>query len=265
MAGLFLEGIVSQKECAVFFMQIIYNINTVISPFFRIPVSVYYSMMEDASYEEFLYQYELLRARLEIKQYFLNTVVKEVYENIGQVLSYVRMQLALAKTDQPIAWNEKIEPGYQLIGKTIGDLRNMCKLFNPEENVIKKLGFFEVIGQEVRSQYPLAVFQSDPTCANITGLQDENMLIVLGIMLELLILLKEEKRPLQLFSITPSSNAMQFMLQYAGSRVSEPDNRSSQGKYALTVFERASLLGGVLKNEAVTSDTNRLTLTIPLI
>src|SRR5262245_17798528 len=118
-------------------------------------------MREHESYEEFLYQYELLRTRLEIKQYFLNTVVKEVYENIGQVLSYVRIQLALVKSDQDAGWKEKIEPGYKLIGKAISDLRIMCKLFDPEENLIKKNGFFEVIRQEVQTQYPQVVFQTD--------------------------------------------------------------------------------------------------------
>ncbi|HEY8896672.1 MAG TPA: hypothetical protein VIM79_17735 [Niastella sp.] len=221
-------------------------------------------MREDASNEEFLYQYELLRTRLEIREYFLNAVVKEVYENIGQVLSYVRMQLALAKTDSPTAWNEKIEPGYQLIGKTIGDLRNMCKLFNPEEAIIKKHGFFEVIRQEVTSQYPLAVYQANIMKENLPNTQDEKMLVVLGMILELLVLLKEEKRPLQLFSITASANVLQFIMQYAGTEVRNGDNKPSPGKYALTVFERASLLGGVLQSEAVPPDTNQLTLSIPL-
>jgi hypothetical protein len=232
--------------------------------FFEIPVSVYYSMREDASYEEFLYQYELLRTRLEIREYYLNAVVKEVYENIGQVLSYVRMQLALAKNDQPTAWNEKIEPSYQLIGKTIGDLRNMCKLFNPEENVFKKHGFLEVIRREVITQFPQVVFQANATDANIPDMHDEKMLVVLGIILELLVLLKEEKQPLQLFSISSPANAVQFMLQYAGSPVREWGNEPSPYKYALTVFERASLIGGVLQNEGVNSKTSHLILTIPL-
>lgn len=209
-------------------------------------------MREDASYEEFQYQYELLRTRLEIRQYFLNTVVKEVYENIGQVLSYVRMQLALAKNDPQAAWNDMIEPGYQLIGKTIGDLRNMCKLFNPEQNIIKKQGFPEVIRLEVKTQYPLAVFQPEEPVPDMPVLPDEKMLLVFGTILELLGLLKEEKKPLQLFSISLSTNTLQFILQYAGSAVQESANKL-----------RIAVLGGVLQNESVNGETGRLILTIP--
>lgn len=214
-------------------------------------------MREHESYEEFLYQYELLRTRLEIRQYFLNTVVKEVYENIGQVLSYVRIQLALVKSDPDAEWNEKIEPSYKLIGKAIGDLRNMCKLFDPEESLIKKNGFFEVIRQEVQSQYPQAVFDADGSMAPVWNY--ENRLVALGIILELLGWLKAEKRALLVFSIKPTAGGLQFTWQYAGEPVQHPEE-----KYALSVFESASLLGGALQEEGINDGISKLILTIPI-
>jgi nitrate/nitrite-specific signal transduction histidine kinase len=79
--------------------------------------------------QSFLFKYEILRARLETRNFFLKNTVREVYENIGQVLSLVRLQLALidgaSKEEKNIdeELNVNIESSGKLVGQSIKDLR----------------------------------------------------------------------------------------------------------------------------------------------
>lgn len=66
---------------------------------------------------------ELLLVQTEIQEHGLAMVRKEIYENVGQVLSYVKLRLsdhALAGTDQ---LKQTMEVLKELVGQTIKDLR----------------------------------------------------------------------------------------------------------------------------------------------
>jgi hypothetical protein len=67
-------------------------------------------MSDQAHHEGMLYQYELLRTRLRIREHYLQTAVKDVYDNIGQVLSLIRLQLALLQADINKDEGGKLEP-----------------------------------------------------------------------------------------------------------------------------------------------------------
>jgi hypothetical protein len=184
---------------------------------------------------------------------------------VGQVLSYVRIQFAVTQNEMDSAWAEKLSPGYQLIGKSISDLRNMCKLFDPEENVIKKNGLTEVIKQEIQLQFPKAVILADEAVPGLQALADEKRLFVLGIILELLLLLKEkEGTTLHSFSIKPAAGEVQFNWQYTGSALQWPAGKPSDERFKLSVFERAQLLGGILQSTDHENGLNEMILQIPL-
>src|SRR5688572_14748519 len=79
-------------------------------------------------YQKLEYHYEIVLARLELKDVFLKTIVQEIYENIGQILSLVRVQVGLlAGKERP----EEPDIG-ELVGQAIRDLRYMCRNFYPE-------------------------------------------------------------------------------------------------------------------------------------
>jgi len=65
-----------------------------------------------------------LNSRIEIQGRALEAYSKEIFENIGQVLSLVKLQLHTE--------NEISEPG-KLLAKAITDLRNLTKQLSPDE------------------------------------------------------------------------------------------------------------------------------------
>src|SRR5262245_21081184 len=93
-----------------------------------------------------LFDLEVLRARLEIRDFFLKDLYREVYENIGQLLSLVRVMLA-----KP---GDRVEPASELVGKTIRELREMCRQFYPDEDLLKENGFNQAMSKIIAIIFP---------------------------------------------------------------------------------------------------------------
>ena len=87
---------------------------------------------------------EELNSRIEIQQRSLQAYSKEIFENIGQVLSLVKLQLQAENENS----TGKISESGKLLGKAIADLRNLTKQLSPDE-IIKK-GFAYAINCELK-------------------------------------------------------------------------------------------------------------------
>src|SRR5437868_1494947 len=118
-------------------------------------------------HEQLLFRHEALRARLDIRDFFLKNTVREVYENIGQVLSLVRMQLALLAADTKAVVKSVESPG-NLVGQSIRDLRVMCKSFYPDAEILSDQGFVEALRDTARILY-----QQEEPVITIKGTQEE--------------------------------------------------------------------------------------------
>ncbi len=84
----------------------------------------------------------LLNTRLEIQEQTLDHVSREIHDNIGQVLSLVRLQINTLAA-QPK--QEDVSYADDLLGKAIGDLRTLSHSLNT--NAIKEQGFIESVRQ----------------------------------------------------------------------------------------------------------------------
>lgn len=220
-------------------------------------------MSNPKAYQELLYQYEVLRARLGIREHYLKTVVKEVYENIGQVLSLVRVQLTLLDPCSGDIEKEKIDSSGKLVGSAIRDLRSMCRRFQPEMNITGASGFSDTIEKEIKNIYPDAVYRNKPG-SSMPAIENGKLLILFNLVLEVLNALREnENRQLVAVDVTCLPDSVAFSMEYTGEtfridRVKHPAGRSD-----LSARERVRLLGGNLqiKNR---NDKRRIKLVIPI-
>lgn len=89
----------------------------------------------------------LLNTQLEIQEQTLSHVSQEIHDNIGQVLSIVRLQINTLSVDN---LNQEVEYTDQLLEKAITDLRALSHNLNT--NSIKEKGFIEAVKQ-VLSQF----------------------------------------------------------------------------------------------------------------
>ena len=90
---------------------------------------------------------EELNSRIEIQERSLQAYSKEIFENIGQVLSLVKLQL-LGLQEEDKNYTGKVTESGKLLGKAIADLRNLTKQLSPDE--IIKNGFAFAINCELK-------------------------------------------------------------------------------------------------------------------
>lgn len=222
-------------------------------------------MRDPGSYRELLYQYEILHTRLEIREHFLKTVVKEVYENIGQVLSLIRVQLSLLRSDFETGKNEKIDSSGKLVGKTIRDLRNMCQLFYPEADIISGAGFNRVVEQEIKTIYPKAVCHIDEESIIPATIKEEKGLVLFGILLKILTLIREEQKgQLNSAAVKYTRSKISINIDYSGETIKRNKKDVPANPFDLSIFERAELIGGHLEIKNAGHAGRRIKLVIPI-
>jgi len=90
---------------------------------------------------------EELTSRIEIQERSLQAYSKEIFENIGQVLSFVKLQLLSLQSPNNSETDKMLDSG-KLLGKAIEDLRNLTKQLSPDE--IIRNGFAHAIICELK-------------------------------------------------------------------------------------------------------------------
>lgn len=93
------------------------------------------------------FQQNILRAQLEIQEQTLKNISQEIHDNIGQVLSLAKLNLATTDIHQPDAMLQKIEDSKILVAKAIQDLRDLSKSMNTD--YISEMGFARAVEYEL--------------------------------------------------------------------------------------------------------------------
>jgi signal transduction histidine kinase len=76
------------------------------------------------------FEQTLLRSQLEIQEHTFNEISREIHDNIGQVLSLVRLNLNTVRAPEDL---QKIELMDELLGKAIGDLRSLSHSLDADQ------------------------------------------------------------------------------------------------------------------------------------
>ena len=92
------------------------------------------------------FQQTLLQSQLEIQEQTLKTISQEIHDNVGQVLTLAKLNLATT-TAASEEGNGKINTSRQLIGKAIQDLRDLSKSLNTE--YVEEMGLIRSIEYEL--------------------------------------------------------------------------------------------------------------------
>jgi signal transduction histidine kinase len=90
---------------------------------------------------------EILKARIEMQEQTLAHVSREIHDNITQVLSFVKLNLAMITGADEQQKNTKIIENKELVSQVISDLRDLSKSLSFEH--ITKLGLIKTIEIEV--------------------------------------------------------------------------------------------------------------------
>ena len=97
---------------------------------------------------EFNFKQQLLQTQLEIQEQTLKTISQEIHDNVGQVLSLVKLNLSSFTNTESGSNQPKINDTKQLVSKAINDLRDLSRSLYG--NKIAELGLTDAIGNELK-------------------------------------------------------------------------------------------------------------------
>lgn len=94
------------------------------------------------------FEQELLQTQIEIQSQTLQTISQEIHDNVGQVLSLVKLNLGTFENTESTFNQTKINDTKQLVSKAINDLRDLSRSLYG--NKIAELGLVDAIGNELK-------------------------------------------------------------------------------------------------------------------
>lgn len=107
-----------------------------------------YQFLAEKKEIEYRYQQELLNTRLEVQEDLLNFVSSEIHDNVGQVLSLVKLHLyTMGQQSENDRSATLIASSSSLLDKAIEDLRNISHRQNA--GTLEHIGLAEAIRKEL--------------------------------------------------------------------------------------------------------------------
>lgn len=211
-----------------------------------------------------LYNYEVLKAKLEIRELFLDNVVKEIYEQIGQTLTLVRVQLAAFEAGGSCRENSSMSTPSDLVGQSIRDLKIMCRNFYPDKDLLKKNDFhqglaiiMQVLGIDFRNKSLI-----DGT---VLELPADLQLFVANMIREIIISLQKASANMEELLFNYTSGRVTIVLIYKGKTINWSPDAEHDRQVKLAIPDRAKLINASFSTKAFKSGLKKLTLAIPLI
>ena len=95
------------------------------------------------------YEQEVMRSQLEIQEETFKMIGQELHDNIGQVLSVVKLSLAILPLDKEHEAYEQVLNARQILGKAATDLSDLTKSLHTDR--IAQIGLAEAIRFEMES------------------------------------------------------------------------------------------------------------------
>jgi signal transduction histidine kinase len=93
------------------------------------------------------YEKEALRSQLEIQENTFKTIAQELHDNIGQLLSVVKLSLSVLPIDKEHKAYDQVKNSQEILNKAIFDLSNLTKSLHTER--IADIGLVESIRYEL--------------------------------------------------------------------------------------------------------------------
>jgi signal transduction histidine kinase len=90
----------------------------------------------------------LLQSKIEIQEDTFRNISQEIHDNIGQILTLVKLTLSTMTTPEKQSDNDKLNQSKSLLAKSIQDLRDISKSINTD--YIRDIGLANAIRQQLQ-------------------------------------------------------------------------------------------------------------------
>lgn len=208
------------------------------------------------------YKEALLHTRIEVQEQALDWVSREIHDNIGQILSLVRMQLhhhppSKTKEDLTAQMNESAE----LIEQCIKDLRNMSHTLNGK--MIEQMDLSEAIERELTYVHSLYKVECDFTADDEPQLTGEQKLLLFRITQECLNnIVRHARATAVLIRLQETGQSITLIIEDNGKGMDVCKAIQKSGMGLSNIKERTKLLNGSLDIKSSAGKGCKITITI---
>ncbi len=212
------------------------------------------------------YEREILESKLEIQEQTFKTISQEIHDNIGQVLTLVKLNINTMSGANANVLQNKINDSRKLITKAIQDLRDLSKSMNTD-NVIDS-GIASAVGYELELIRKTGEYKIE---YNVAGkeyrLRDQQELIVFRIVQEALHNTLKHARATQI-SVDINFGLKEFVLSVADngigfSREEKLESKMRSGSGLKNMENRAKMINGTF-NFTTSGKGTTILITLPV-
>jgi signal transduction histidine kinase len=214
------------------------------------------------------YERETLKSQLEIQEETFKNIGQELHDNIGQMLSVVKLSLAvLPLNDNHDAW-EPIQGARQILNKAMMDLANLTKSLHTDR--IAQIGLAESIHFELETINRTGLLDLEFSISGIEeSFDDQKSIVLFRIFQENLNnILKHSKAKKVQINLTYLDDKfiMKITDDGIGFDVAEKKNSTSSaaGVGLKSIFNRAKLIGADIEMQSETGRGTIVTIQLPL-
>jgi len=215
------------------------------------------------------YEREVLRSQLEIQEETFKMIGQELHDNIGQVLSVVKLSLAILPLDKEHEAYEPILNARQILGKAALDLSDLTKSLHTDR--IAQIGLAEAIRFEMESINKSGIMQTEfDVIGSEYDLDAQQSIFLFRMFQEMLNNVLKHSQAQVVTVMLNYSNEQQFVLTLAdngvGFDVEAKRNTpsSSSGVGLKSIFNRAKLIGADLDMKSIPGQGTTATIQLSL-
>jgi signal transduction histidine kinase len=122
-------------------------------------VTLYWFYKSKSKEKMRLHQQELLHARLEIQEQTYQNISQELHDNVGQVLSVVKMNINTIDVNSPQIARDKLAESSDLLAKVMQDIRDISKTLNTD--FLNEIGLPNAIDQQLQLLRRTGLFSTE--------------------------------------------------------------------------------------------------------
>ena len=212
------------------------------------------------------YEKEELRSQLETQENTFKTISQELHDNIGQILSVVKLTLSVLPIEKGHSAYESLQSSQQLLNKAIYDLSNLTKSLHTDR--IAQLGLVESVRSELDSLRKIGAvkvwFHQEGT---EIPFEEQKGIFIFRIFQELLNnILKHAQATDVIVNLKYLSDKLVLEIKDngIGFDVAEKKKSATSGVGLKSIYNRAQLIGAVISIKSELTDGTKVLLELPL-
>lgn len=215
------------------------------------------------------YDQELLKSQLEIQEGTFKVIGQELHDNIGQVLSVVKLSLAILPIEKDHPAFDSILNTRQILNKAIFDLADLTKSLHTDR--IAHIGLVESIRFELESLKKAGLLTVDFEIAGSEyQFEEQKGVFLFRIFQENINNILKHSKASRVNVLVNFSPDHRFILKIqdngVGFDVAEKQNRpsSTSGVGLKSMYNRAKLIGGEISFQSSPGNGTTVTVALPL-